>query len=142
MYPLAKHDGYGARKHYLECVDTTGRCSRVEIVAQVLDSTYGQSVAGVRARLSRWRSNDWTTVASAESDHAGRIEGWDGQRLVPGLYCIVLESDDYFSNLGINSAYPNLSIVFRLRSESDVRQVRVVIAPCGYSVFLGHRTTS
>jgi 5-hydroxyisourate hydrolase len=109
----------------------------VQVIVQVLDSTYGQAVAGVHARLSRWRGDGWTKVASAESDYAGCIDGWGGHRLEPGLYRIVFESDDYFSTLGINSAYPSLSIVFRIRSEFDVRQVRVVIAPCGYSIYLG-----
>jgi 5-hydroxyisourate hydrolase len=109
----------------------------VQIVAEVLDSTYGQSGAGVRARLNYFQGDCWKTVASAETDHVGRIEGWGGHRVVPGLYNIVFESDGYFSTLGINSAYPEVSIIFRVADESDAYQVYVVIAPCAFSVYLG-----
>jgi 5-hydroxyisourate hydrolase len=114
-----------------------GGCYRVQIVIQVLDGTYGHAIAGMRTRLSRRRGDHWTVVASTETDHAGRIEGWDGQRLVPDLYRIVFDSDDYFSSLGINSAYPEVSIVFRASGEPDTRDIWVVIAPSAYSIYLG-----
>jgi 5-hydroxyisourate hydrolase len=109
----------------------------VQIVAQVLDGTYGYGVAGVRAQLSHRKGDHWIAVANTETDRAGRIEGWDGQRLEPDLYRIVFDSDDYFSSLGINSAYPEVSIVFRASGGPDTREVWAVIAPSAYSIYLG-----
>jgi 5-hydroxyisourate hydrolase len=107
------------------------------ISIQVLDGTYGQSAAGVRARLERFAGNGWTAVADAETSSAGRIEDPVILCLERGLYRIVLDSDRYFAGLGAGAAYPEVVVVFRVRDESDSCQVKVTLSPHSYSAYLG-----
>lgn len=88
----------------------------MRIVTQVLDSTYGESAVGVRARLSRATEDGWTTVAEAETSGDGCIDGWDKWRMERGLYRIVFDSDSYFAGIGTASAYPEVIVVFRMRT--------------------------
>lgn len=107
------------------------------ISIQVLDGTYGQAAAGVRARLERCAGHGWTAVADAETSSAGRIEDLASWRLERGLYRIVLDSDSYFARLGAGSGYPQILLVVRIRDESDSSQVKVTLSPHSYSAYFG-----
>jgi 5-hydroxyisourate hydrolase len=109
----------------------------MRIVAQVLDGTYGKPAVGVRARLARASGDDWTTVAEAETSSDGRIEDWDSLHLERGLYRIVFDSDSYFSGLGVTTAYPEVSVIFRTEDQYAAFQVQVILAPYSYSTYFG-----
>jgi 5-hydroxyisourate hydrolase len=109
----------------------------MKIVTQVLDSTYGKSAVGVRARLSRANGPGWTTVAEAETNIDGCIEDWDSWHLERGLYRIVFDSDSYFAGLGGTAAYPEVVVIFRMQDESRAFQVQVTLAPYSYSTYFG-----
>jgi 5-hydroxyisourate hydrolase len=109
----------------------------MRIVAQVLDSTYGGSAVGVRARLSRATDDGWTAVAEAETSGDGRIEDWDTRRMERGVYRIVFDSDNYFAGIGTMSAYPEVIVVFRMEHESHAFHVQVTLAPYSYSTYFG-----
>jgi 5-hydroxyisourate hydrolase len=107
----------------------------MRITTHVLDSTYGQSAAGMRALLERASGNGWVTVANAETDSEGRFE--DSRQLECGLYRIVFDSDRYFAMLGTISAYPEIVVIFRMPSESRTFQVQVTLSPYSYSTYFG-----
>lgn len=109
----------------------------MRIKAQVLDGTYGKSAVGVRARLSRANGTGWATVAQAETNRDGSIEDWDSWSLERGLYRIVFDSDSYFAGLGAASAYPEVTVLFRILDESAAFQVQVTLAPYSYSTYFG-----
>jgi 5-hydroxyisourate hydrolase len=110
---------------------------KVKIIAQVLDGTYGKPAVGVRAFLSRSSGDSWVTVAEAETSLHGCIEDWDTWHLERGLYRIVFDSDSYFAGLGANSAYPEVTVIFRMLNESVTFQVQVTMAPYSYSTYFG-----
>jgi 5-hydroxyisourate hydrolase len=108
------------------------------LAAQVLDSMHGQSAAGVHARLERSSVSGWATVSEAETNSAGFIEGWDGGwQLERGLYRLAFDSDGYFAGLGLNTAYPEVVVIFRMSDESHTYQVQVALSPYSYSTFFG-----
>jgi 5-hydroxyisourate hydrolase len=109
----------------------------MRITAQVLDSTYGKSAAGVRARLERAGDNGWITVADTVTNSNGRLEDWDSWRLEHGIYRIVLDSDSYFAGLGASTAYPEVAVIFRMRNEFDICQLHVTLSPYSYSAYCG-----
>lgn len=109
----------------------------MKIGAQVLNGMYGQSADGVRVRLERASDDGWELVASAQTDGAGRIPDWNGLHLDGGLYRIVFDSDSYFAGLGASTAYPEVLVVFRLQSESDVYQIQLTLSPYSYSTHFG-----
>jgi 5-hydroxyisourate hydrolase len=110
----------------------------MKIVAQVLDSTYGQSAVGVHARLERSSGAGWTTIAEAVTNEGGYIEDWNGGwPLERGLYRIVFDSDSYFAGLGASTAYPEVVVIFRTSDESPTFQVQIMLSPFSYSTFFG-----
>lgn len=109
----------------------------MRIVAQVLDSTYGQSAAGVYAYLERAHGNGWVTVCDAQTNSEGCIEDWNSRQLERGLYRIVFDSDRYFAALGAITAYPEVVVMFRMLGESRTFQVQVTLSPYSYSTYFG-----
>ena len=107
------------------------------ISVQVLDGTYGQSAAGIQARLERFAGDGWTAVADAETGSTGCIEDSASWPLMRGLYRIVLDSDRYFAGLGVDAACPAVVVIFKMRDELDSCQVRVTLCPHSYSAYLG-----
>jgi 5-hydroxyisourate hydrolase len=109
----------------------------MQIFTQVVDSTYGKSAAGVRARLARALDDGWSTVAEAETNIDGCVEEWTTRYLERGIYRIVFDSDGYFSGLGGTTAYPEVVIIFRMDEKSPRFQVQVTISPYSYSTYFG-----
>jgi 5-hydroxyisourate hydrolase len=109
----------------------------VRIITKVVDGAYGKPASGVRARLSRATRDSWATVAEAESDGDGCIQEWQSPHLERGLYQIVFDSDGYFARLGAVSAYPEITVLFRMEDESCLFQVHVTLSPYSYSTYFG-----
>jgi 5-hydroxyisourate hydrolase len=110
----------------------------MRIHTQVLDGMYGKPAAGVSACLSRAvGGNGWSTVGQAETDNDGRIEDWDGWYLEVGLYRIVFDSDNHFAKLGADTAYPEISVIFRVQDEHQDFQVQITLTPYSYSTYFG-----
>jgi 5-hydroxyisourate hydrolase len=109
------------------------------IVAQVFDGAYGRPAAGVRAYLRRGDGATWTTITEVETDDAGQVSEWDGGRLEHGLYRLVFDSYSYFANLGASSAYPEVTVTFRVGSGpmKVLVQVLLVLSPYSYSTYCG-----
>jgi 5-hydroxyisourate hydrolase len=108
----------------------------MKIVAQVLDSTYGQSAVGVHASLERSSGSGWTTLAEGVTNNEGYIEDWNGDwPSGRGLYRMVFDSDSYFASLGSSTAYPEVIVIFRATDESRTFQVRIMLSPYSYSTF-------
>lgn len=109
----------------------------MRITTHVLDGTYGQSAAGVRASLERASGKGWITVCDAQTNSAGCIEDWDSGQLERGLYRIVFDSDRYFATMGTITAYPEIVVIFRMPSESRTFQVQVTFSPYSYLTYFG-----
>ncbi len=111
--------------------------SKMRITAKILDGTYGQTAVGVRTSLARASGDGWATLAQAETSRDGSIEDWDNWRLESGLYRIVFDSDRYFAELGMATAYPEVAVIFRMENESAAFEVQVTLSPYSYSIYFG-----
>ncbi|MEU3457154.1 hydroxyisourate hydrolase [Micromonospora sp. NPDC006766] len=109
------------------------------ISARALDGVYGTPATGLRARLEQSVDGCWLPIADAETNADGTIDDFVTGRLLRGPYRIIFDSDQYFSALGASAAYPEIIIVFRLRSESRTCQVQVLMTPYSYSLYFGDR---
>lgn len=109
----------------------------MRIVTQVFDGTYGKSAVGVRASLGRANGNGWAKIGEAETNGEGRIEDWDSWHLERGLYRIVFDSDSYFAGLGSASAYPEVTVIFRMKQDDVKFRVQVTLCPYSYSTYFG-----
>jgi 5-hydroxyisourate hydrolase len=109
----------------------------MRITALVLDGTYGKCAVGVHAYLARASGNGWTMVAEAETNRDGFIEDWDSWHLERGLYRIVFDSDSYFAGLGSDTAYPEVSVIFRMQDDLSKFQLQITISHYSYSTYFG-----
>jgi 5-hydroxyisourate hydrolase len=109
----------------------------MKIVAHVLDSTYGQSIAGLHAYLERASGDGWVRLCDTETNSEGCIEDWDDGQLERGLYRIVFDNERYFAALGAITVYPEVVIIFRMPSESRTCLVQVALSPYSYSTYFG-----
>jgi 5-hydroxyisourate hydrolase len=109
----------------------------MKITAQALDGVYGRSASGVPARLERSESGSWRVVARATTDADGCIRKWQDQKLNPGVYRIVFDSDHYFASLGLVAIYPEVTTMFRMLDEINSCQIHVLLSPYCYSTYFG-----
>lgn len=107
------------------------------IVARVLDGTFGKPAVGVRAVLERASRISRETVAEAETNSDGQITDWPGWNPERGLYRLIIDSDSYYASLGVSSAYPEVTIIFRMQSIPAKFQVVVTLSPYSYSTYFG-----
>ena len=112
----------------------------MSVTAQALDVVYGRPACGMRARLEYPSDDGWQAIARAETDDDGHIRDWAGKRLEQGAYRIVFDSDSYFANLGVSSAYPEITVAFVVLDDRDACQIQVLLAPYSYSMFFGARS--
>jgi 5-hydroxyisourate hydrolase len=111
------------------------------IAVQTLDSVYGRSAAGVKARLERANHSGWQVQAEAETDGEGCVGAWRGLAFTRGLYRIDFDSDRYFVSLGISAAYPEISVKFRMQDDGDPHDIQakivLLLSPFAYSTYIG-----
>ncbi|MEQ4723302.1 hydroxyisourate hydrolase [Nonomuraea sp. B19D2] len=112
----------------------------MNISAQVLDGVYGRPASGLRVRLEQSVDGLWDDIGRAETDGDGNVSKWAESRLSRGLYRVVFDSDYYFSGLGIEAIYPEIVVVFRIRDESGVCQILIMLSPSTYSAYFGTRS--
>jgi 5-hydroxyisourate hydrolase len=109
----------------------------MRITARAVDCVYGRSATDVPARLEKAENGDWLTLAEAKTDSDGCITKWGEDKLEPGLYRIVFDSDRYFVSLGLSAIYPEIIAIFRVRNEIDSHQIQVLLSPYSYSTYFG-----
>lgn len=124
------------------------------ITTHVLDTALGQPGSGIEVSLCRQNDNgqneshpdhnsqdqhNWTSVSKGITNHDGRIPGWldDKPALLPGIYRIRFELDDYFSKLGQNAFYPFAEIVFRVENPAQHFHIPLLLSPFSYSTYRG-----
>ncbi|MEO3867457.1 hydroxyisourate hydrolase [Nonomuraea sp. B12E4] len=111
------------------------------IAVQALDSVYGRSAAGIRARLEHAGLSGWRVQAEAETDEDGYVKAWRERAFARGLYRIIFDSDRYFVTLGLSAAYPEISVMFRMQDDSGPDEIRIrlqlLLSPHAYSTYFG-----
>jgi 5-hydroxyisourate hydrolase len=106
------------------------------MLARALDGVYGRPASGLRVRLERIQDGDWLTIGTVESNVRGHIRHWEDAHLERGVYRLVIDSDGYFSSLGATAAYPEITVMFRLRSDHESCDVQIILSPYSYSTYL------
>jgi 5-hydroxyisourate hydrolase len=107
------------------------------VSAQALDGVYGRPAVGVRARLEQAVDGRWVFIADAETDATGSIVDFAPTALRRGPYRVVFDSDKYFGALGLNAAYPEIAVAFRIRAQLHGYQIQVLMTPHSYSMYFG-----
>jgi 5-hydroxyisourate hydrolase len=109
------------------------------ITTHVLDTSRGRPASGVPVILEMRSDAGWREIARAETDADGRVR----QLLPPdfpfatGTWRLTFGVGNYFAALGVESFYPEASIVFTIRDAGQHYHVPLLLSPYGYSTYRG-----
>lgn len=112
--------------------------SNYQLSTHVLDIYTGDPAEGVEVLLESYNKMDdkWTEVTQKTTEESGRINkflpGDDNQ----GIYRLTFYTKPYFQNLDVETFYPFIQVVFKIKSSSHYH-VPITVAPYGYTTYRG-----
>lgn len=109
------------------------------ITTHVLDTAAGHPAANVGVRLER-RNDDGSFVllSRRRTDADGRVRDLlEPGTLEIGVYRITFETGEYLHASGREGFYPEIPVVFGIRSETEHYHVPLLLSPFGYSTYRG-----
>jgi 5-hydroxyisourate hydrolase len=108
------------------------------ITTHVLDTARGRPAAGVPIVLEVLR-DAWSKLGEGSTDADGRLKTLlpADTPLEPGTYRLQFDTGTYFGTQGIESFYPNVSVVFVVREHGQHYHVPLLLSPYGYSTYRG-----
>jgi 5-hydroxyisourate hydrolase len=110
------------------------------ISTHVLDTALGRPAPGVVVALHRREEGrGWFGVATAATDGDGRVRELlpPGVMLESGTYRLTFETALYFSEMGLASFYPEVTIVFEVHDAMQHYHVPLLLSPFGYTTYRG-----
>ena len=109
------------------------------ITTHVLDTSQGRPASGVPVILEMRSDVGWRVIARAETDADGRVRDLlpPGSPLTAGTWRMTFDVGTYFVSQGVESFYPEASIVFIIRDAEQHYHVPLLLSPYGYSTYRG-----
>jgi 5-hydroxyisourate hydrolase len=109
------------------------------ITTHVLDLALGTPACGLMVRLSVLAPDGSAReLARAATNADGRVADLlAAGSLQRGIYRLTFETGAYFASSQRASFYPEVSIVFEIRSEAEHYHVPLLLSPYGYSTYRG-----
>lgn len=109
-----------------------------QITTHVLDTSLGKPAEGIRISLQKPEGDGWETIGSGLTNSDGRVADLlePSVLLLPGIYRMHFETGAYYKALGIQTFYPETSIVFETFDTTHYH-VPLLLNPFGYSTYRG-----
>lgn len=110
------------------------------ISTHILDTARGAPAGSVEVYLEVQNTDEsWTELSHAWTDEDGRVKPFFlvEEPLLGGTYRLVFDTEHYFSTLGIEFFYPQVTVVFRIDDAAQHYHVPLLISPYGYSTYRG-----
>ena len=107
------------------------------ISVQVLDTVHGRPASGVALRLERSNGRDSVVVDTAVTDESGRVGAADWEDPGAGSFRLVVDARRFYALLGLNNAHGELTISFDVRTAALEQHIPILLAPFGYSTYIG-----
>jgi 5-hydroxyisourate hydrolase len=107
----------------------------VSLSTHVLDTTRGRPAHGVPVRLDRHDGETWRRLAEVETDDDGRLHdlpAWDA-----GTYRLRFGTGPYFAGHGVETFYPEVTVIFAITDPGEHHHVPLLLSPYGYSTYRG-----
>jgi len=109
------------------------------ITTHILDLARGRPAAGVAVTLDYRSVLGWQVLGQSITDADGRIKS-----LLPaefglevGAYRLTFRTLDYFAATGVESFYPEITILFLVADAAAHYHVPLLLSPFGYSTYRG-----
>jgi 5-hydroxyisourate hydrolase len=107
----------------------------MSLSTHVLDTARGRPAAGVPVRLDRHDGATWRPLAEDSTDDDGRLGDLPAPE--PGTYRLRFGTGPYFAALGVETFYPEVSVVFTVADAGEHHHVPLLLSPYGYSTYRG-----
>lgn len=109
-----------------------------QITTHVLDVAAGKPGRDIGVRIMNKVAKEWQTIAQGITNTDGRVSDLlpAGKILSPGIYKIVFETGNYYSDQKIKTFYPSVEILFTVFDDAHYH-VPLLISPFGYSTYRG-----
>lgn len=101
----------------------------------VLDTSLGRPAAGMPIRLDRYGGGTWQPLAEDFTDDDGRLRDLPASE--EGTYRLRFGTAPYFAQQGVQTFYPEVSVVFVITDQSEHHHVPLLVSPYGYSTYRG-----
>lgn len=106
------------------------------ITTHVLDTAAGKPASGVSVVLAVHKGSDWVRVASGHTDREGRLTKLtDGLEIGPGVYRLTFDTGTYHRD--VESFFPEVQVIFKLREAGEHVHVPLLVSPFGYTTYRG-----
>lgn len=112
----------------------------MNITTHVLDTSRGRPAAGVPIVLSvRGADGSFSEIGSGSTDKDGRLRSLipEGYLLAANIYRLTFDTKSYFAQVGAEGFYPEVVLVFEVKSPAEHYHVPLLISPFGYSTYRG-----
>lgn len=109
-----------------------------QLSSHILDNSTGEPAPSVSVTLEKMKvDNSWTKVSTQITDKDGRIGNFlpYGQNN-DGVYKLVFHIQSYFDSKKLQTFYPFIEIVFRIKGNKHFH-VPLTVSPYGYSTYKG-----
>ncbi len=109
-----------------------------QLSSHILDNSTGEPAPYVSVTLEKMNvDNSWTKVTTHVTDKDGRINDFlpYGQNN-EGVYKLVFHIQSYFDSKKLQTFYPFIEIVFRIKGNKHFH-VPLTVSPYGYSTYKG-----
>jgi 5-hydroxyisourate hydrolase len=106
------------------------------VSTHVLDTARGRGAVGVAVRLEHLVDTTVRVVGDGVSDGDGRVRDL-GNDLAPGTYRLVFATGDYFTGLGQDALFPQVTVEFGLTDPAGHYHLPLLLSPYGYSTYRG-----
>jgi 5-hydroxyisourate hydrolase len=100
------------------------------VTTHVLDTAAGRPAKGVGVRLEFAGS----VLGEARTDADGRVREIGPERLAPGVYRLVFDTEAY---LGPEAFFPEVVVSFRVGDGAAHHHVPVLLSPFSYTTYRG-----
>ena len=106
------------------------------ITTHVLDTSRGKPAARIAVALE-FLADGWQIVGGGLTDADVRNSSLVDGNIEKGIYRLTFLTGKYFEALGIESFFPEVSIVFRVDDPKSHYHVPLLLSPFGYSTYRG-----
>ena len=110
------------------------------ITTHVLNTATGLPASGVRVVLEGQGSEgagQWEELATASTDHDGRIRDIGPESVPPGNYRLRFDTASYFAAQSTETFFPEVALTFSVTNAKQHYHVPLLISPFAYSSYRG-----
>ncbi|MBW3524845.1 MULTISPECIES: hydroxyisourate hydrolase [unclassified Chryseobacterium] len=120
-------------------IETFAQKNTFQLSSHILDVSKGIPASGVKIKLEKYnnQSKIWTFVEEKNTDVNGRISDFlPSEKDNLGIFKLTYYTSDYFKNDNIESFYPFIEVVFKIRDKNHYH-VPITLSAYGYSTYRG-----